>query len=199
MSTLPRFRPPRRWRGLYRARLVGHRLGVYAARAAGGSRPCPIAAGGRKPCRSIGQVTPRASRKAGSARRGSPTVARLCTPEQVLLRGPDEALGAAVPFRRAHESRRILGARAPGRAPRPRHPSGVAAVTPGTREIISSTTPPSLLPTPANMGLLREEPAEPSYCRTSAQSRTWQGSARSSPRGSRSTASTGRRAWPRGG
>src|SRR3954462_6651758 len=43
--------------------------------------------------------------------------------------------------------------------------------------VASSTTPPSLLPTPANMGLLREEPAEPSYCRTSAQSRTWQGSA----------------------
>src|SRR3954447_12263054 len=28
------------------------------------------------------------------------------------------------------------------------------------------------------MGLLREEPAEPSYCRTSTQSRTWQGSAK---------------------
>src|SRR3954451_16875394 len=31
-------------------------------------------------------------------------------PEQVLLQGPDEALGAAVPLRRPHEGRRTLDA-----------------------------------------------------------------------------------------
>ena len=42
--------------GLYRPRLVGHRTGAYAARAAGESCSCLMAAGGRKPCRSISQV-----------------------------------------------------------------------------------------------------------------------------------------------
>ena len=119
----------------------GHRLGAYAARTAGESRLCPIAAAGRKSCCSISQVASLASRKAGSARRGSPTVARLRTPDQVLLRGPDEALGAAVPFRRAHEGRGTPGPRLPGRAPRPHYPSGVATVTPSTREIISRSSP----------------------------------------------------------
>lgn len=41
---------------VYRPRLVGHRTGAYAARAAGESCSCLIAAGGRKPWRSISQV-----------------------------------------------------------------------------------------------------------------------------------------------
>jgi hypothetical protein len=41
---------------VYRPRLVGHRLGAYAARAAAESCSSLIAAGGRKPCRSISQA-----------------------------------------------------------------------------------------------------------------------------------------------
>ena len=41
---------------MYRPRLVGHRLEAYAARAAAESCSFLIAAGGRKPCRSISQV-----------------------------------------------------------------------------------------------------------------------------------------------
>src|SRR4051812_22298153 len=68
----------------------------------------------------------------------------------------------------------------PAPRPRPPPPPPMPSRPPHDPETRGnpSTTPPSLLPTPANMGLLREEPAEPSYCRTSAQSRTWQGSAR---------------------
>src|SRR4051794_9445689 len=46
----------RRFELVYRPRLVGHRVGAYAARAAAGSCSCLIAAGGLNPCRSIGQV-----------------------------------------------------------------------------------------------------------------------------------------------
>jgi aryl-alcohol dehydrogenase-like predicted oxidoreductase len=42
--------------GLYRLRLVGHRIGAYAARATGESCSSRMAAGGLKPCRSISQV-----------------------------------------------------------------------------------------------------------------------------------------------
>jgi insertion element IS1 protein InsB len=41
---------------LYRPRLVGHRTGAYAARAAGESCSSLRAAGGRKPCRSMSQA-----------------------------------------------------------------------------------------------------------------------------------------------
>ena len=41
---------------VYRPRLVRHRTGPYAARAAGESCSSLRAAGGRKPCRSISQV-----------------------------------------------------------------------------------------------------------------------------------------------
>ena len=41
---------------LYRLRLVGHRIGAYAARATGESCSSRMAAGGLKPCRSISQV-----------------------------------------------------------------------------------------------------------------------------------------------
>jgi hypothetical protein len=41
---------------VYRPRLVGHRLGAYAARATAESCSSLIAAGGRKPCRSISQA-----------------------------------------------------------------------------------------------------------------------------------------------
>src|SRR3954453_20276487 len=42
--------------GLYRPRPVGHRFGAYAARATAESCSSRIAAGGRKPCRSVSQV-----------------------------------------------------------------------------------------------------------------------------------------------
>jgi hypothetical protein len=41
---------------VYRPRLVGHRTGAYAARAAGESCSSLRAAGGRKPCRSMSQA-----------------------------------------------------------------------------------------------------------------------------------------------
>jgi hypothetical protein len=41
---------------VYRLRLVGHRIGAYAARATGESCSSRMAAGGLKPCRSISQV-----------------------------------------------------------------------------------------------------------------------------------------------
>ena len=41
---------------LYRPRFLRHRIEAYAARAAGGSCLARMAAGGRKPCRSISQV-----------------------------------------------------------------------------------------------------------------------------------------------
>ena len=45
-----------RFVNLYRLRLVGHRFGAYAALAAGESCSLRMAAGGRKPCRSMSQV-----------------------------------------------------------------------------------------------------------------------------------------------
>ena len=41
---------------VYRPRLVRHLVGAYAALAAGGSCSARMAAGGRKPCRSMSQV-----------------------------------------------------------------------------------------------------------------------------------------------
>src|SRR4051812_37030695 len=41
---------------LYRPRLVRHLVGAYAALAAGGSCAARMAAGGRKPCRSMSHV-----------------------------------------------------------------------------------------------------------------------------------------------
>ena len=41
---------------LYRPRLMGHRIGAYAAKAAGESCSSMMAAGGWKPCRSISHV-----------------------------------------------------------------------------------------------------------------------------------------------
>ena len=62
---------------VYRPRLVGHRAGACAAGAAGESRSRLTAAGGLGPCRPTSRVASQAAREAGSARRGSPTVARL--------------------------------------------------------------------------------------------------------------------------
>ena len=50
------YTPSAGFEGVYRPRLVGHRLGAYAARATAESCSSLIAAGGRKPCRSISQA-----------------------------------------------------------------------------------------------------------------------------------------------
>ena len=79
---------------VYRPRLVGHRAGACAAGAAGESRSRLTAAGGLGPCRPTSRVASQAAREAGSARRGSPTVARLRTHE-----GPSSGVRTRRPAR----------------------------------------------------------------------------------------------------
>ena len=89
---------------VYRLRLMRHLMGAWAA-----------LAGGRKPCRSMSRVEPRGV--AGLAERDR-RVAELLggveggDREQVLFRGTDDALGAAVALRRWHEGGRTLDAKA---------------------------------------------------------------------------------------
>ena len=136
--------------GLYRPRLVGHRAGACAAGAAGESRSRLTAAGGLGPCRPTGRVASQAARKAGSARRGSPTVAKLRAHE-----GPSSGRG-----RGARRSRSLRG---PGRRPagsrRPRSaaPSGGRGPWAGCRgrggpRAASSAKPPRCRRTPWRSG-----------------------------------------------
>ena len=60
---------------------MGHRAGACAAGAAGEGRSRLTAAGGLGPCRPTSRVASQAAREAGSARRGSPTVAKGRTHE----------------------------------------------------------------------------------------------------------------------
>ena len=95
---------------MYRPRFLRRRFEAYAARAAVGSCPAWIAAGGLKPCRSMSQVAlvgvPERDQRLAELLHG----VKGLHPEQVLLEGADEALGAAVALGRADKSGRAFEA-----------------------------------------------------------------------------------------